>query len=135
MRILQVNLIGTVYTSKLALHYFKKQGAGNEHSLILIASDKGFINTSGSPTYSASKFGVRGLMGCLRRFGCGRVNLLAPWYVATPLMSEAVMERLHVDMAREGTEFAKIEDVAKGALRLASDKSINGILYPIALID
>ena len=82
LRILEVNLLGTTYTSKLAMHYFNKQrDTEGEQCLILVSSIMGFLNTSGSPTYSASKFGVRGLMGCLRHFGVGRVNLIAPWWV------------------------------------------------------
>ncbi|KAF2099532.1 putative short chain dehydrogenase/ reductase [Rhizodiscina lignyota] len=126
MKILEINLLGTVYTSKLALHYFNKQGPGMEQCLILVSSIMGFLNTNGSPTYSASKFGVRGLMCCLRRFGVGRVNLIAPWFIATPLMTEAVRNHLRKDMQGQGTDFATTEDCAKCVMRIASDDSING---------
>lgn len=72
-------------------------------------------------------------MGCLRKFGIGRVNLIAPWYIATPLMSAKVVEHLKKDMAREGSDFAKVEDCAKAGLRLASDHSVNG-MRPFSLV-
>lgn len=78
-KLLDVNLIGVIYTAKLAGWYFNNQDAG-DRCLILVSSIMGYIDTQGSSIYSAAKHGVRGLMTCLRRKGLVRVNCLAPWY-------------------------------------------------------
>lgn len=78
---LDVNLIGVIYTSKLAGWYFHHQPEEHDRCLILIASIMGYIDTQGSSVYSAAKHAVRGIMTCLRRKSLFRVNCLAPWYV------------------------------------------------------
>lgn len=83
---IKIDLIGVVYTAKLALHYFPRQteGPDRDRSLILVSSIAGYVDKPGSPQYNASKFGVRGLMRCLRTTMPKRkmrVNLLAPWCV------------------------------------------------------
>lgn len=82
MRILETNLLAMVYTSKLAMHYMKRQDASHDRCLILKSSIMGYIDTNGSPTYGAAKHGVRGLMKVLRRRSGLRVNVVAPWYIS-----------------------------------------------------
>lgn len=81
---INVNLIGVIYTAKLALHYLSRQtnSPDRDRCLILVSSIAGYVDKPGSPQYNASKFGVRGLMRCLRTTMPEqkmRVNLLAPW--------------------------------------------------------
>lgn len=85
LKIVEVNLIGVLYTVKLALHYFKKQAdvLQRDRCLILLSSMAGYIDAPGTPQYQASKFGVRGLMRGFRQklWQDGvRVNVVAPWY-------------------------------------------------------
>lgn len=82
----KIDLIGVLYTTKLALHYFPRQteSPDRDRCLILTSSIAGYVDKPGSPQYNAAKFGVRGLMRCLRTTMPEqkmRVNLLAPWYV------------------------------------------------------
>ena len=80
LKLVDVNLIGVIYTAKLAAHYFHRQPRETfDRCLIVVGSIMGFIDTQGSSIYGAAKHGVRGLMCCLRRKGALRVNLLAPW--------------------------------------------------------
>ncbi|OAL28306.1 hypothetical protein AYO22_03012 [Fonsecaea multimorphosa] len=90
LKILDINLIGVMYTIKLALFYFRKQynaavasgQEGIDSSLVLQGSLAGFVDQPGSPQYNASKFGLRGTMRCLRRTSLQhgtRVNYIAPW--------------------------------------------------------
>lgn len=81
LKIININLIGVVYTSKLAMHYFGKQAdhADRDKCLILKSSLAGYLDLLGAPQYNVSKFGVRGLMCNLRRLDRMRVNLIAPW--------------------------------------------------------
>lgn len=84
LRIIEVNLLGSAYTSKLALHYFRRQpfDEARDRCLILKASIAAYADQPGSPQYNASKWGSRGLMRSFRRVlwkeGI-RVNLVAPW--------------------------------------------------------
>jgi NAD(P)-dependent dehydrogenase (short-subunit alcohol dehydrogenase family) len=82
LRIINIDFIGTAYTTKLALHYFVKS-AKSDKCLILKSSLAGYLDLIGSPSYQSSKFAVRGLMCNLRRTDRCRVNLIAPWYVVS----------------------------------------------------
>ena len=81
-KLLDVNLIGVMYTANLAIWHFHHQEL-RDGCLILNSSIMGYIDTQGSSVYSAAKHGVRGLMTCLRRKGVVRVNSLAPWCVSS----------------------------------------------------
>ncbi|OAG38537.1 hypothetical protein AYO21_07197 [Fonsecaea monophora] len=127
LRIVNINLIGVLYTVKLAMHYFRKSPV-DEHRdrcLILQGSTAAYVDQPGTPQYSASKFGVRGLMRSLRRTSWMqdvRVNFLCPWFTKTPIMSEEVIQRLE----KLNLDFATLEDAGRAALRIASDKTMNG---------
>lgn len=80
-----------------------------------------------SPQYNTSKFGCRGLMRSLRRTSWKesiRVNLVAPWIIATPIVPPGIAELL----AAAGTEFALEDDATKAMLRIASDQTVHGEL-------
>ena len=55
LNILQTNLIGVMYTAKLAIHYLSRNGEGNDRVLIMTASLAGYLDQPGSPQYCASK--------------------------------------------------------------------------------
>lgn len=127
LRTIDINLTGTIYTTKLALHYFRRQPLtpARDRCLILKGSIASYIDNPGSPQYNIAKWGSRGLMRNLRRTAWResiRVNLVAPWYVRTPILSQKVQEYLD----GEGVGFAEVGDSARGMLFLASDKSVNG---------
>lgn len=84
LSILETNLVGVMYTTKLALHYFARQpeGSGRDRCLIMTSSLAGYADHNGAPQYSAAKFGVRGMMRSLRQVlpkQQARVNIIAPW--------------------------------------------------------
>jgi len=84
LKVLNTNLVGCIYTSKLALHYLTRQPNPEKHDrcLILMSSIAGYCDQPGTPIYCASKHGIRGIMSSLRRTAHKqdvRVNLLAPW--------------------------------------------------------
>lgn len=85
LQTINTNLVGLLYTAKLAIHYFRRQplDASRDRCLILKSSLAGYLDAPGWIQYNASKFGVRGVMRCLRRTSWQegiRVNLVAPWY-------------------------------------------------------
>lgn len=84
LSILETNLVGVMYTTKLALHYFARQpeSLGRDRCLIMTSSIAGYADHDGAPQYSAAKFGVRGMMRSLRQVlpkQQARVNIIAPW--------------------------------------------------------
>jgi NAD(P)-dependent dehydrogenase (short-subunit alcohol dehydrogenase family) len=89
LNIININLIGVLYTIKLALHYFRRQNALNkgdplDQVLVLQGSLAGYLDLPGAVQYIASKFGLRGIMRSLRRTEHAhniRVNYIGPWYV------------------------------------------------------
>lgn len=84
----EVNVVGVLYSVKLALHYFSKQPDTPERDrcLILGGSIAGYIDQAATIQYTAGKFALRGLLRTLRStvWVAGvRVNLIAPWYVSS----------------------------------------------------
>lgn len=83
LRILEVNLRGILYTTRLALHYlarFQNQEV-SDRSLILMSSMSAYVDWERSLQYPVSKGAVRTLMKCLRRMTWKdgiRVNSVAP---------------------------------------------------------
>lgn len=125
LNILKTNLIGVMYTAKLAIHYLNRNPEGSNRCLIMTASLAGYLDQPGSPQYCASKWGVRGIMRSLRRTMPGmsmRVNIIAPWFVQTNIMSQSVKDLV----TSKGVEWAEKSDAAAAVLHMASDKSING---------
>jgi NAD(P)-dependent dehydrogenase (short-subunit alcohol dehydrogenase family) len=88
LKILDINLYGVMYTTKLAFHYFQKHPLDDKHDrcLIVQASIAGYVDLPGAMQYQVSKYGGRGLMTCTRQTtGANgvRVNTICPWYVST----------------------------------------------------
>ncbi|KIW80819.1 hypothetical protein Z517_07436 [Fonsecaea pedrosoi CBS 271.37] len=124
---MEINLMGLLYTVKLALHYFRRQPVDSDRDrcLILKSSLAGYVDLPGSIQYNSSKFGVRGVMRSLRRTSWKeniRVNLVAPWYIRTPILSQKVQDFLD----GKGVGFALVEDCCRAMLFIASDPTING---------
>ncbi|KAL4866114.1 hypothetical protein BDV12DRAFT_199435 [Aspergillus spectabilis] len=128
---LDVNINGTLYTAKLAMHYFIKQNGQTpslqqeDTALVLIGSGAAFLDCPRTPQYDASKWAMRGIMHSLRRtafYYGSRVNVISPWYVRTSILSKEAFD--HVESL--GVEFAKVDDAGECLLRILSDTGING---------
>ncbi len=63
-KVIETDLMGTIYGSYLALHQFKEQGFG---TLINVASMLGKISAPYYASYAAAKYGVVGLSSSLRQ--------------------------------------------------------------------
>lgn len=127
---IQVSVIGTLYTVSAAMRY----GLGlhrlgpemGDKSITLLASLAGYLGMYLRSDYTASKWGVRGLFRSLlddsKAASCPvRINLLAPYFVATPLTAHLVPY-----MHKIGIKLAELDDVQVAAMRLMSDESIHG---------
>ena len=83
--VLNINLLGTIYTSKAAFPHMKKQGLGD---IINISSTAGRRSGRRFASYSTSKFGLTGFTEALRQEGGGvgiRVAIVEPGATATEI--------------------------------------------------
>jgi 3-oxoacyl-[acyl-carrier protein] reductase len=120
--VLNTNLRGAFYLSKLAVRQMAKQHFGR---IIAVTSVVGLMGNSGQANYAASKAGLIGLIKSLaREYGSRWVtaNCVAPGFIdtrMTEVLSSDVRQR-HLDtllLKRAGTA----EDVAAAVAFLASD--------------
>jgi NAD(P)-dependent dehydrogenase (short-subunit alcohol dehydrogenase family) len=129
--IIDVNLNGALYTSKLAMHYFMTQNgtspnnAQTDTCLVLIGSGAAYLDCPRGPQYSASKYAMRGIMHSLRRttfYYGSRINMISPWYVRTKILTNDDFDAVE----KAGVQLATTEDAGQCLLRILSDASING---------
>ncbi|KAE8310455.1 hypothetical protein BDV41DRAFT_590350 [Aspergillus transmontanensis] len=127
LKIVDVNLTGTLYTWKLAVHYFRKQPDTEERDrcFIITGSMVAWVDSPANWQYTCSKYALRGLMRTARRNSWEqgiRINYVAPCYIKSAIRSPTY----EAELMSKGVEFAPQEDVAKCFMRIATDRSING---------
>ncbi|KAH8682079.1 hypothetical protein BX600DRAFT_521495 [Xylariales sp. PMI_506] len=127
LNIVRVNLDGTLYTWKLAVHYFRKQPDVPERDrcFIITGSMVAWIDSPGNWEYTATKYGLHGFVRTARRssFEQGiRINYVAPCWIKSAIRT-AEYEKWLVD---RGISFGEQIDVANCMMRIACDKDING---------
>jgi NADP-dependent 3-hydroxy acid dehydrogenase YdfG len=84
-KVIDVNLLGTLYTARAVFSHLKEGGGGD---LIILGSVSGLETYEGEPLYLASKWGLVGLGRSLRKEGRPdhiRVTLIEPGLIDTPL--------------------------------------------------
>ena len=129
-QILAVNLKSVVFPCKAALPVMRDQSSG---AIVNISSIQGIVGRAGTPGYTASKFGLRGLTKTAAlefgRLGV-RVNSVHPGGVDTPLIQDAVPGvKITSEMLDAGHANLPIprcgrpEDIAPTSLFLASDEA------------
>ena len=95
MRVVDINLTGTMRCCRAFLPHLQKRPG----TIVNIASMMSFFGSGTSPGYAASKGGVAQLTKSLAitwaKYGI-RVNAIAPGWIETPMVREAVMKN---DMA------------------------------------
>ena len=120
--IIDINLIGSMLTSKSVEEIFKKQRSG---SIINIASVLGHIGKIRSLAYTASKAGIINMTKTLAleyaKYNV-RVNTISPGYVDTPFLDEnREMIETYIQSLIPLARLGKPEEVAKMVIFLASD--------------
>ncbi|OJJ55570.1 hypothetical protein ASPSYDRAFT_158185 [Aspergillus sydowii CBS 593.65] len=127
LSIVDVNLTGTLYTWKLAVHYFRKQPdtEDRDRCFIITGSLVAWIDSPANWQYTCTKYALRGLMRVARRNSWEqgiRINYVAPCYIKSAIRSPAY----EAELISKGVEFAPQEDVAKCFMRIATDRTMNG---------
>ena len=126
-RVLDVNLTGAFLGMRALAPLMAKNGGG---AIVNVSSIQGIVGRAGTPAYTASKFGLRGLTktAALELGTLGvRVNSIHPGGVDTPLIRDAVGGQIsaeQLDAAHANLPIPRIgrsEDMAGATLFLASD--------------
>ncbi|KAI1773237.1 NAD(P)-binding protein [Hypoxylon cercidicola] len=130
LRTLDVNLTGTIYTVKLAIHYIKKNqldpSTGSRGSVICTASNAGLYPFPVAPIYAASKFGIIGLVRSLAKV-LERVNVsinaLAPAVLETGIApSKALFQEMVI---------TPHSTLLKGVAQLVENPGVTGAVAEI----
>jgi NAD(P)-dependent dehydrogenase (short-subunit alcohol dehydrogenase family) len=137
LKTMEVNIKGTLYTTKLAMHYFMRQNGTHPSSeqedtcLVLIGSGAAFLDCPRTPQYQSTKWAVRGIMHALRRtthYYGSRVNIISPWYIRTNILPDKTWDQV----ASVGVQFATLEDAGRCLLRILADPGVNGHSFFLA---
>jgi len=146
-RIMQVNLLGTVYCAQAAARQMIRQRSGR---IVNIASIAGAVPRLNAAAYGVSKAGVRMFTKCLAlelaQYGV-TVNAVAPGPTDTPMLGRSredgddpqLREQMILGMPeifRLGVPLGKLgtpEDVASAILYLASDEAhhVTGVIFNV----
>ncbi|OJJ62618.1 hypothetical protein ASPSYDRAFT_196420 [Aspergillus sydowii CBS 593.65] len=127
LNIVRVNMDGTFYTWKLAVHYFRKQPDSEERDrcFIITGSMVAYIDSPGNWEYTATKHGLRGFMKTARRSSWEqgiRINYVAPRWIKSAIRTKEYESWL----IENGIEFGEQADCAGAMMRIACDRQING---------
>ncbi|KAJ5436691.1 Short-chain dehydrogenase/reductase SDR [Penicillium cf. griseofulvum] len=127
LNIVRVNMDGTFYTWKLAVHYFRKQEdtPDRDRCFIMTGSMVAYIDSPGNWEYTATKYGLRGFMKTVRRSSWEqgiRINYVAPCWIKSAIRTK----EYEAWLIERGVEFGEQADCAGAMMRIACDKSING---------
>lgn len=138
-RVLQVNLHGTFYLSRLAFLHMRERGSGRIINISSVIGEKGNI---GQANYSASKSGMFGLTMSMALEGAKKgvtVNSVAPGFVNTEMVAgmpekalEAIIGQIPVGRLGEPDEVARmVSFLADPASAYITGQifSVNGGLY------
>jgi NADP-dependent 3-hydroxy acid dehydrogenase YdfG len=113
-KVIDINLMGTIYTCAAAFPYMKAQGGGD---IINISSTSGRRSASAFASYSTSKFGVTGFTESLRQEGGAvgiRVSIIEPGATETeiassisdPVWSAAIQQHVSKEGAMKASDIA-----------------------------
>lgn len=127
-KVLDVNLLGSMYVSRIASVYLRhNRGANSDRSILLFSCVSGFKESPSLFVYQASKHGVTGLMRSLRNYISSpykhslRINTICPWVTQTESTKKIEAQWKNADLPTNTPD--EVATVATGVL---NDQSLNG---------
>lgn len=132
-KVIDINLMGTIYTCRAAFMHMKAQGAGD---IVNISSTSGRRSAWQFASYSTSKFGVTGFSEALRQEGGSvgvRVAVVEPGATATDIAESLSdpqwREMMHNHTHKEGAmETGDIVDAVMLIVQLPRRANVSRIL-------
>ncbi|BGP23408.1 short-chain dehydrogenase/reductase SDR family protein [Rhodotorula toruloides] len=123
-----VNLIGLMYTTKLAFFHMRENPAKDGKSIVLLGSMASFLGIPGAPAYGATKHAVLGLMRSLyfdaHVYGI-RINTVHPFFVKTNIFG------LIPTLLLTGIPLPTVDDVVAAITAAACKVSSNGAAFVV----
>lgn len=127
-KVLDVNLLGSMYVSRIASVYLRhNRGPSVDRSILLFSCVSGFKESPSLFIYQASKHGVIGLMRSLRNYVSSpykhylRINTICPWMTETEAIRKIENQWKQADLPTNTPR--EVSSVATGIL---ADSSLNG---------
>ncbi|KAJ5190153.1 uncharacterized protein N7498_009138 [Penicillium cinerascens] len=127
-KVLDVNLLGSMYVSRIASVYLRhNRGPGSDRSILLFSCLAGFKESPSLFVYQAAKHGVVGLMRSLRNYVSSpykhalRVNTVCPWMTQTETIKNVEQQWRNANLPTNS-----VRDVSTVAASILADKSLNG---------
>jgi NAD(P)-dependent dehydrogenase (short-subunit alcohol dehydrogenase family) len=125
LTVVDINLKSVINTAWLAQHYFRQSKQSENKNLVMTASCGGLYPSPASPSYSAAKFGVVGLMRSIAQHYYNtdgiRVNAICPATVRTNLLEKEAWDTWGADAM-----FVPIEKIASTVLMLIDGRDVDG---------
>ncbi|KAF8470658.1 hypothetical protein BDZ91DRAFT_846978 [Kalaharituber pfeilii] len=124
-----INYRGALFTIRLAHHFLRHNSSPHDPTppdrhILLMGSYACFLDSPIIPLYAAAKHGLLGLFASIRVTSLThnriRFNLIAPYFVATPLMPNSIK------LVMAGQQMVKLDHVVDGIVRLVGDEEIMG---------
>lgn len=126
LKTLDVNLVGNIYTIKLATHYMRKNTTTQKGSIICTASNAGLYPFPIAPIYAISKHAivgaVRSLAKPLEADGI-RINGICPNCIETGLADDNLFA--HMTITPMSTLISAIQE-------FATNESLSGIIAEVS---
>ncbi|KAJ5779886.1 hypothetical protein N7457_007606 [Penicillium paradoxum] len=127
-KVLDVNLLGSMYVSRIASVYLRhNRGSNCDRSILLFSCVSGFKDSPSLFIYQASKHGVIGLMRSLRNYISSpykhylRINTVCPWVTQTDSIQKVETQWRGADLPINTPD--QVATVATGVL---VDQSLSG---------
>ena len=125
LTVVDINLKSVINTAWLAQHYFRQSTQSEDKNLVMTASCGGLYPSQASPSYSAAKFGVVGLMRSIAptyyKKDSIRVNAICPATVRTNLLEKEAWDTWGADAV-----FVPIEKIVSTVLMLIDGHDVGG---------
>jgi len=133
VKTVEINLIGSIYTTHCAMHYLpQNQIPGSLKAVVLLGSMASWVPIPQGEMYTASKHGVlgfaRSVYPYLARQGI-RMSIIHPWFADTPIVP------FKVKVVLAGLPMVPIDRIAKTIFVSATDPDMSTSGSAYVLLD